>query len=75
MYVCVCNAVTESDIHHAAAQGARRVRDLRVSLGVTADCARCACAAKCCLDQAVASASSPSRSLAPTPTRLLEAIA
>lgn len=75
MYVCVCNAVTESDIHEAAAQGARRVRDLRVHLGVTADCARCAGAAKCCLDRAVASASSSSHRLMSTPTRLLEALA
>ena len=35
MYVCVCNAVTERQIHHAAAQGARTLRDLRQSLGVT----------------------------------------
>ncbi|MFB1029171.1 MAG: (2Fe-2S)-binding protein, partial [Thauera sp.] len=42
MYVCVCNAVTERQIHHAAAQGARTLRDLRQSLGVTAECGRCA---------------------------------
>ena len=53
MYVCVCNAVTERDIENAAAQGARRLRDLRQCLGVTADCSRCACAAKCCLDAAI----------------------
>ena len=75
MYVCVCNAVTERDIHHAAAQGARRVRDLRVHLGVTADCSRCAGAAKCCLDRAVASASMSAHGLASSPPRLLETTA
>ncbi|KAA3649243.1 MAG: bacterioferritin [Proteobacteria bacterium] len=74
MYVCICNAVTEKDIHHAAANGARRVRDLR-TLGVTVDCGKCACAAKCCLDQAVASAPSAARRPSSTPARLLEAYA
>jgi bacterioferritin-associated ferredoxin len=53
MYVCVCNAVTEDDIHDAARDGARRLRDLRACLGVTADCGRCACHAKACLDSAI----------------------
>ncbi|WP_333857339.1 (2Fe-2S)-binding protein [Denitromonas sp.] len=74
MYVCICNAVTEKDIHHAAANGARRVRDLRV-LGVTADCGKCACAAKCCLDQALTSTVNPVRRPTPTPTRHMEAFA
>jgi bacterioferritin-associated ferredoxin len=54
MYVCVCNAVTEDDIHDAARNGARRMRDLRGCLGVSADCGRCACHAKACLDSAIA---------------------
>ncbi len=53
MYVCVCNAVTEREIHHAAAQGARTLRDLRQSLGVTAECGRCARCAHDCLRSAV----------------------
>lgn len=53
MYVCVCNAVTERQIHHAAAQGARTLRDLRQSLGVTAECGRCARCAHDCLRSAV----------------------
>ncbi|QID16841.1 (2Fe-2S)-binding protein [Nitrogeniibacter mangrovi] len=52
MYVCVCNAVTERDIEHAARNGARRMRDLRGCLGVGADCGACACHAKACLDAA-----------------------
>ena len=53
MYVCVCNAVTERQIHHAAKQGARNLRDLRQSLGVTAECGRCARCAHDCLRSAV----------------------
>jgi bacterioferritin-associated ferredoxin len=53
MYVCVCNAVTERQIHHAAKQGARTLRDLRQSLGVTAECGRCARCAHDCLRSAV----------------------
>ena len=53
MYVCVCNAVTERQIHHAAAQGARTLRDLRQSLGVTAECGRCARCAHDCRRSAV----------------------
>jgi bacterioferritin-associated ferredoxin len=54
MYVCVCNAVTEDDIHCAARNGARRMRDLRGCLGIAADCGACACHAKECLDSALA---------------------
>lgn len=49
MYVCVCNAVTERHIAQAVEQGARRLRDLRTSLGVAADCGRCASCAHSCL--------------------------
>ena len=63
MYVCVCSAVTERDIECAAAQGARRLRDLRQCLGVTAECNRCACAAKCCLDAAIGSANANPRKI------------
>jgi bacterioferritin-associated ferredoxin len=49
MYVCVCNAVTEHHIAQAVEQGARRLRDLRASLGVAAECGRCASCAHSCL--------------------------
>ncbi|MBL8438127.1 MAG: (2Fe-2S)-binding protein [Zoogloeaceae bacterium] len=49
MYVCVCNAVTERHINEAVAQGARHLRDLRSTLGVTVDCGRCARCARDCL--------------------------
>lgn len=59
MYVCVCNAVTERQIHQAAAQGARQLRDLRHSLGVTAECGRCARCAHDCLQAALGTGSRP----------------
>ncbi|MGZ4970096.1 MAG: (2Fe-2S)-binding protein [Methylobacter sp.] len=48
MYVCVCQAVTDREIHQAARNGAKTLRDLRRELGVSVDCGRCAsCARKC----------------------------
>ncbi|WP_189532465.1 (2Fe-2S)-binding protein [Paludibacterium paludis] len=45
MYVCLCNAVTDTQIRHAVLGGAARMRDLSNCLGVAADCGKCACAA------------------------------
>ncbi|MCB1960847.1 MAG: (2Fe-2S)-binding protein [Rhodocyclaceae bacterium] len=63
MYVCVCKAVTERDIHGAAAEGASRLRDLRKRLGVTSECNQCACAAKRCLDAALGGGTSSRKPL------------
>jgi bacterioferritin-associated ferredoxin len=52
MYVCVCKAVTERQIHEAAAAGASRLRDLHRELGVASDCGRCASCARDCLREA-----------------------
>ena len=41
MYVCICNAVTESDIGSAVAEGCSSLRQLREQLGVGACCGRC----------------------------------
>ena len=46
MYVCICNSVTDRDIHEAAARGARTVKDLRRELGVASDCGKCASCAR-----------------------------
>lgn len=78
MYVCVCNAVTERQIHHAAGQGARTLRDLRHSLGVTAECGRCARCAHECLRSAVPATPRPGvtalfAGIAPAFTASLEA--
>ncbi len=52
MYVCVCQAVTERQIHQAARDGAKTIKDLRRDLGVTSECGRCATCAKQCLRDA-----------------------
>ncbi|ATP29704.1 (2Fe-2S)-binding protein [Chromobacterium violaceum] len=45
MYVCLCNAVTDSQIRQAVHGGATRMCDLRRELGVASDCGKCACMA------------------------------
>lgn len=52
MYVCVCQAVTDREIHQAARDGARTLKDLRRDLGVGVDCGRCASCARQCLKSA-----------------------
>jgi len=49
MYVCVCNAVTESEIRQAMELGAQSLQDLKHSLGVAANCGKCASSARCML--------------------------
>ncbi len=49
MYVCVCNAVTESEIRQAVELGARSLQDLQHGLGVAASCGKCAPSACCML--------------------------
>jgi len=52
MYVCVCLAVTDRQIHQAAQEGAKTLKDLRRELGVTSECGRCATCARQCLRDA-----------------------
>jgi bacterioferritin-associated ferredoxin len=42
MYVCLCNAVTEREVRHAAKLGATSLADLGESLGVATCCGKCA---------------------------------
>ena len=42
MYVCVCNAVTDSQVLRAAQAGVRSLRGLQAHLGVGLECGRCA---------------------------------
>ena len=51
MYVCICKGVTENKLREAIHQGADRMSDLKSTLGVTAQCGRCACHAKQVLDE------------------------
>lgn len=53
MYVCVCKAVTDRQIHQAVGEGACTLRQLRDRLGVASGCARCAECARDVLRQAL----------------------
>ncbi|WP_096084830.1 (2Fe-2S)-binding protein [Agaribacterium haliotis] len=46
MYVCLCKAVTDSQIKSAAEQSNGCFRSVRESLGVGTVCGSCACEAK-----------------------------
>ena len=41
MYLCICNAVTESAARECAKAGACSIEDLAFQLGVGAGCGRC----------------------------------
>lgn len=69
MYVCVCSAVTEKQIHKAIDDGIRTLRELRQVLGVTAECGRCARCARDCLRSGAERV--PDASLAPWPARIV----
>jgi bacterioferritin-associated ferredoxin len=49
MYVCICNAVTDSEIRACANEGARTLADLRERLRVATGCCRCASMARALL--------------------------
>lgn len=51
MYVCLCNAVTDSEIRQAVCEGACSLRELRDKLGVASNCGRCAPFARELLEQ------------------------
>ena len=54
MYICICNAVTDSDIDQAVRNGADCMRHLQTRLGAGVNCGACACELERCLDQAIA---------------------
>ncbi|MCB1958464.1 MAG: (2Fe-2S)-binding protein [Rhodocyclaceae bacterium] len=71
MYVCVCKAVTEREVHQAIRGGARSLRDLRSDLGIIEECGRCAGCARQCLRDAEAHASDASHPLHYAPPNLM----
>ncbi len=54
MYVCLCKAVTDSDIHEAVNGGVRTMRQLARETGCSSNCGRCAVTAAEILGQATA---------------------
>ena len=55
MYICVCNAVTETDIKKAVKEGANCLPHLESRLGVSNQCGSCVCDASSCLERALES--------------------
>lgn len=53
MYVCVCNAVTDTHIKAAVDEGASTMRDLREKLDVATCCGKCGTCAKQVLNKAL----------------------
>ncbi|HEX4870090.1 MAG TPA: bacterioferritin-associated ferredoxin [Moraxellaceae bacterium] len=53
MYVCICKAVTDTQIRTAVDHGCCSMRDLRNELGVATQCGRCAVACREVLDEAL----------------------
>lgn len=54
MYVCICKAVKQSQIHEAVANGAYSVRELSERLGVGRECGKCVPCARECLERELA---------------------
>ena len=54
MYVCVCNAVTESDIRNAVDDGVRNMKQLSRTTGCSRTCGCCKDMAREVLQQALA---------------------
>lgn len=56
MYVCLCKGITDSQIKDAVYDGATSVRELRMALGVTSQCGKCAVTTREILNQSLQSA-------------------
>ena len=54
MYICICNAVTESKIRQAVTDGARSLGDLTSRTGCSTQCGRCVGLAREVMDDALA---------------------
>ena len=59
MYVCICNAVTDSAIRQAVGEGVRSLRELSARTGCSTQCGRCVPVAREVLDAALAAMGSP----------------
>jgi len=54
VYICVCHAVTDSQIEQAVSAGARKMCDLKQSLGLCSQCGKCGQHARRVLEAATA---------------------
>ena len=55
MFVCLCKAVSDHDIHGAVEQGVSSFEELQAQLEVSTVCGTCECEAKSVFDQKLAS--------------------
>jgi bacterioferritin-associated ferredoxin len=55
MYVCICHAVTDKDIHKVVDRGASSLFDVQNELPVGSCCGRCADTAKSVVDEYLSS--------------------
>ncbi|HHH48677.1 MAG TPA: (2Fe-2S)-binding protein [Gammaproteobacteria bacterium] len=53
MYICICKAVTDSDIRGAVEEGTTSMRGLRDRLGCSGQCGKCARQVRQLRDQAL----------------------
>ena len=53
MYICMCNAVTDSDIRRAVAEGVHQFADLQARTGCSDCCGCCEQEARATFDKAV----------------------
>ena len=53
VYICICNAVTDSDIRRAADNGVRNFRQLKLQTGCGSTCAKCVDSAREVLGEAL----------------------
>ena len=64
MYVCICHAVTDSQIHLEVSRGARKMCDLKQRLGLCSQCGKCGQHARQVLEEATAKCGSDNLSAA-----------
>ncbi len=53
MYICVCNAVTDTQIRDAVSDGAATLDEVRSLLGVASKCGKCACLADTVINESM----------------------
>jgi bacterioferritin-associated ferredoxin len=70
MYICICNAVTESSIRQAVRDGARNIFDLISRTGCSTQCGRCSDLATEILEDEFAAIGAVARAAARAPVRL-----
>ena len=59
MFICICHAVTDSDIHRAVGEGARSFHELSFRTGCGTQCGTCVPQAREIMANALADSGSP----------------